>query len=133
MTKDELDEWMYQRGFRPLETLRSPKAPRRVSPEEAAKIRLWLKKRWEVLARVILEVRIGKITIEEGRRRLNETRERLAEEFGMGPGKRTPPRDAPRVLDVNPATGIGADNATGVQSEGHRPEDCEATDPGVVH
>ena len=110
MTKDELDEWMYQRGFRPLETLRSPKAPRRVSPEEAAKIRLWLKKRWEVLARVILEVRIGKITIEEGRRRLNETRERLAEEPWGRP-----------------------DNATGEQPERHRPEDGETTDPGVVH
>ena len=110
MTKDELDEWMYQRGFRPLETLRSPKEPRRVTPEEAAKIRLWIKKRGEVLARVILEVRAEKITIEEGRKRLNETREKLAEELLGRP-----------------------DNATGEQSEGHRPEDGQTTDPGVVH
>ena len=110
MTKDELDEWMYQRGFRPLETLRSPKEPRRVTPEEAANIRLWIKKRGEVLVRVILDVRTEKITIEEGRERLKETRERLAEELWGRP-----------------------DNATGEQSEGHRPEDGQTTDPGVVH
>jgi len=80
VTKEEWDEWMYERGFRPLETLRSSNTPRRMSPEESARIWLSIKKRWEVLARIVLEVRAEKITIEEGRRRLTEMQERLAEE-----------------------------------------------------
>jgi len=110
VTKDELDAWMYQRGFRPLETLKSPKAPRRVSPEESARIWLSIKKRWEVLARIILEVRAEKITIEEARQKLNQIPESLAEEQWGRP-----------------------DNATSEQPERHRPEDGKTTDPGVVH
>jgi len=51
-----------------------------MSPEESARIWLSIKKRWEVLARIILEVRAEKITIEEARQRLNQIPESLAEE-----------------------------------------------------
>ena len=80
MTKEECDEWMYERGFRPLETPRSSNAPRRMSPEESARIWQSIKKRWEVLARIILEVRAEKITIEEARQKLNQISESLAED-----------------------------------------------------
>jgi hypothetical protein len=125
LTKDELDEWMHQRGFRPLETLRSPKAPRRVSPEE---FRCWHEQRAKVLTGVIADFLTGKITKDEGRRTLDETRKQLAEELWGRPEESTSPRDTPRVRDVNPGPGIGADNTTGEQAEGHRPKDGEATD-----
>lgn len=89
MTKDEVDEWMRQRGFAPLENVRSPKAPGRISPEEWERFLLWGKKRTKVLAEIIVNVRANRITTEEGRRRFYESRKRDSEEFGISPANST--------------------------------------------
>ena len=83
MTKDEFDEWMRERGFVSLDDLGSPRVPHRISPEELERYHLWTEKRRKVLLALIADVLTNRITYEEGRRRLLETRKRDCEEFGM--------------------------------------------------
>jgi hypothetical protein len=117
MTKDELDEWMRERGFVPLDDLRSPRVSHRISPEELERLHLFTEKRMKVLTAIIRDVLTNRITYEEGRRTLAETRKRDAEEFGMpSPAEESEARIVP---DSDPAPGSTSQASSDEHEKAH--------------
>ena len=117
MTKDEFDEWLRERGFVPLDDLRSTRVSHRISPEELERFHLWKEKRMKVLAAIIVDICTDRITVEEGRRRLTETRKRDAEEFGMpSPAEES---EARIVRASDPALGSTSEASSDEHEQAH--------------
>lgn len=115
MTKDDFDEWMRQRGCVAIDDLKAPRVCHRISSEELERFHLWSEKRKKVLFAIIRDVLTKRITYEEGKRTLAETRKRDAEEFGMPiPAEE---KEALNVPDSDSALGSASDASTDEQGK----------------
>lgn len=85
MTRDEIDEWMSQRGFVPLDKPRAGKSPEELErvAERKEKVRRYLERSQEHFVKILREVLTKNMTREEARELLAEYHHRLDQEFGI--------------------------------------------------